>query len=173
VPDGVTVVANANGTLNDMLLAWELDAVTTARPPAEFERGTGRIVRLFSDYRTTEAEWYRRTGVFPIVHVIALRADVHRRNPWIAMNLVTALEAKRRSLERMLDFGAPRIPVPSGPANSEQARPLIGGDPWPYGIEPNPTTLDAFLLCCRAGVCARRLAVEELFIPEAQAKFSI
>jgi 4,5-dihydroxyphthalate decarboxylase len=174
-PDGVTVEARPDDTLNDLLLAGEVDAVIAAHPPTEFLRGTGRIVRLFSNYREREEEWYQRTGVFPIMHVLTLRADFNDRHPWVAMNLVTAFEAaKRRSLDRMRDFGAPRIPVPWAAANNERARSLVADDPWPYGIEPNRTTLNAFLdWAVEQGVCARRLEVEDLFVSQVQERFAI
>jgi 4,5-dihydroxyphthalate decarboxylase len=175
LPEGVTVTSRPDDTLNDLLVAGEVDAVIAAHPPTDFLRETGRVVRLFSDYRDREEEWYRRTGVFPIMHVLTLRADFHERHPWVAMNLVTAFEtAKRRSLARMLDVGAPRVPVPWGPANNERARSFVGSDPWPYGIEPNRPTLNAFLdYAVEQGVCARRLAVEDLFVPEVQDRFTI
>ena len=174
-PAGVTVIARPDDTLNDLLIAGEVDAVIAAHPPIDFLRETGRIVRLFSNYRDLEEDWYRRTGVFPIMHVLTLRAEFHERHPWVAMNLVTAFEAaKRRSLDRMLDFGAPRIPVPWAAANNERARALIGDDPWPWGIEPNRTTLNAFLdWAVEQGVCAKRLEIEDLFVPEVQDRFAI
>jgi 4,5-dihydroxyphthalate decarboxylase len=174
-PEGVTVVARPDATLNDLLIAGEVDAIVAARPPIDFLRETGRIVRLFSDYRELEEEWYQRTGVFPIMHLLTLRADFHERHPWVAVNLMTAFEAaKQRSLERMLDSGAPRIPVPWAAANNERGRAIVGPDPWPFGIEPNRTTLNAFLdWSVEQGVCARRPELEDLFVPEVQARFAI
>jgi 4,5-dihydroxyphthalate decarboxylase len=109
------------------------------------------------------------------MHLLTLRADFHERHPWVAMNLMTAFEAaKRRSLERMLDFGAPRVPVPWAPANNERGRSLISDDPWPFGIEPNRTTLNAFLdWAVEQGVCARGVEVEDLFVPQVQDRFAI
>jgi 4,5-dihydroxyphthalate decarboxylase len=174
-PDGVSLVARPDDTLNDLLIAGDVDAVIAAHPPTDFLRETGRIVRLFTNYRELEEEWYRRTGVFPIMHVLTLRAEFHERHPWVAMNLVTAFEAaKRRSLDRMLDFGAPRIPVPWAAANNERGRGIVGSDPWPFGIEPNRTTLNAFLdWAVEQGVCARRVELEDLFVPEVQGRFTI
>ena len=106
-PAGVSVTARPDDTLNNLLAEGELDAVIAAHPPTDFERETGRVVRLFSNYREVEEDWYRRTGIFPIMHVLTLRAEIHQRHPWIAMNLLSAFEAaKRRSLDRMLDFAA-------------------------------------------------------------------
>ena len=123
LPPGVSLTAMPERTLNDLLLAGEIDALIAAHPPTEFERGSGRIVRLFSDYRAVEERSYRESGVFPIMHVVALRAEVHARHPWIAMNLFTAFEAaKRRSVVRALDANAPRFPVPWAPANASERR---------------------------------------------------
>jgi len=175
LPDGVTVQAVPHRTLNEMLLAGDLDAVIAAHPPTDFKRGTGEIVRLFSDYRAVEEESYARTGVFPIMHVVALRAEVHERHPWVAMNLYKAFAAaKQRSLERVLEVNAPFLPVPWGPAHARSVQGTFGEDPWPYGVEPNRTTLDAFLEWAHEqGVCARRLTPDELFVPEVQHAFKI
>ena len=175
VPPGVSLTAMPEHTLNDLLLAGEIDALIAAHPPTEFKRGSGRIVRLFSDYRSVEERSYRETGVFPIMHVVTLRAELHARHRWIAMNLFTAFEAaKQRSLARALDPNAPRFPVPWGPANTERARELMGDDFWPYGVERNRQTLDTFLqFAYEQGVCARRLTPEELFVPEVQEAFRI
>jgi 4,5-dihydroxyphthalate decarboxylase len=158
-----------------MLLAGELDAVIAAHPPTEFEQGTGRVVRLFSDYRAVEEAYYRDTGIFPIMHVVALRADVVAEHPWVAMNLYTAFrEAKRRSLERALDANAPKYPIPWSPHNAGRAQEVFGEDFWPYGIEENRTTLDGFLgYAYEQRACARRLAPEELFAPQVSEEFRI
>jgi 4,5-dihydroxyphthalate decarboxylase len=173
-PAGVSLTAQPSRTLNDMLLAGELDAVIAAHPPRSFEADEG-IVRLFSDYRAVEEDYHRRTGVFPIMHVVALRADVHERHPWIAMNLVNAFtEAKDRSVARALDANAPRFPVPWGPANAERASQLVGPDFWPYGIEANRPTLTTFLeFGFEQGLCATQLAPEDLFPPEVQSSFKV
>ena len=175
LPPGVSLTPMPEQTLNDLLLAGEIDALIAAHPPTEFKRGSGRIVRLFSDYRAVEERSYRETGVFPIMHVVTLRAELHERHPWIAMNLLSAFEAaKQRSLARALDANAPRFPVPWGPANAQRAQELIGEDFWPYGLEPNRSTLETFLqLAFEQGVCARRLTAQELFVPEVQQAYRV
>jgi 4,5-dihydroxyphthalate decarboxylase len=170
LPEGLALRRVADRSLNDMLIAGELDAVIAAHPPADFLNGSGRIVRLFSDYRAVEDQYFRDTGVFPIMHVIVIRADVHEAHPWVAMNLMTAFEeAKRRALERALDANTPRFPVAWAFAHAECVQALMGPDLWPYGIDPNRTTLTKFLqYAADQGVCSRRLEPEELFAPQVQ-----
>ncbi|MGH2873647.1 MAG: 4,5-dihydroxyphthalate decarboxylase, partial [Solirubrobacteraceae bacterium] len=171
----ITVTRVADRSLNELLVSGELDAVIAAHPPTEFLQGSGRVVRLFSDYRAVEEEYFRATGVFPIMHVVVLREDVHEAHPWVAMNLMTAFEeAKRRSLERAIDSNTPRFPVPWASAHAEEAQELFGCDLWPYGIEPNRTTLQKFLeYAHHQGVCGRLLEPEELFAPQVQLTFRI
>jgi 4,5-dihydroxyphthalate decarboxylase len=164
-PVGVTLSSEPTRTLNEMLVAGELDAVIAAHPPQDFKNGSGRVVRLFSDYRAVEERYHASTGVFPIMHVVALRADVLERWPWVAMSLIKGFElAKRRGLERALDANSPRYPIPWSFANAQRAVEVFGADPWPYGVEANRVTLEAFLgFAFEQGVCTRRLTVEELF----------
>jgi 4,5-dihydroxyphthalate decarboxylase len=162
-------------TLNDMLLAGELDAILSARPPAAFADGSGRIVRLYSDYREAETAYFRKTGVFPIMHLIALRRDVFESHPWVAMNLFKAFEeAKRRSLARLSDITASHAPLAWLGDYVAEMRGLFGDDPFPYGIEPNRRTLEAFLqFGYEQGVCHRQVSVDELFPPQLQASFKV
>jgi 4,5-dihydroxyphthalate decarboxylase len=172
---GISLTAVPDRTLNDMLVAGDLHAVIAAHPPNEFKAGSGAVVRLFGDSRAAEEDYYRATAIFPIMHVVALRREVHDAHPWVARNLLTAFEeAKRRSLERALDRNAPRYPVPWGPANAERAAELFGNDFWPYGIEPNRVTLDAFLQYAHEqGACAKRLAPDDLFPEQVKAEFRV
>jgi 4,5-dihydroxyphthalate decarboxylase len=91
------------------------------------------------------------------------------------MNLYTAFrEAKRRSLARAIDGNAPYYPIPWSPANAQRAEEIFGRDFWPYGIEENRTTLDAFLaFAYEQGACARRLAPEDLFVRQVTEEFRI
>jgi 4,5-dihydroxyphthalate decarboxylase len=175
LPDRFHVTTESQRSLNELLLAGEIAALIAPHPPAEFERRSGRVVRLFSDYRAVEEAYYGETGIFPIMHLIAIRADAHRAHPWIAMNLLEAFgEAKRRSIERAVDSNTPRFPVPWSFANAERAEQTFGHDFWPYGLEPNRRTLEAFLeIAHRQAVCARRLEPEELFATEVLERFRV
>jgi len=175
VPDGVRVTREVENSLNDLLLAGEIDAILAPHPPDAFADGSGRLVRLFRDPVAVERAYLQRTGIFPIMHVIVIRGEVYEQNRWIAANLLTAFSAaKERALARALDSNAPRTPIPWANAHARDVTDALGGDPWPYGIEANRTTLSAFLeMGFAQGICARRLEPDELFVPEVQTAFRI
>jgi 4,5-dihydroxyphthalate decarboxylase len=170
LPEGITLAPVIDATLSDMLRDGRLDAVLSARPPRCFQEKHPSIRRLFENFLEVEAAYYDETGIFPIMHVIAIRREVLERHPWAAMNLFKAFdEAKNRSLERALDATASRFPIPWSYVHAQRAQSRFGRDYWPYGIDDNRPTLDAFLqYAYEQGVCHRRLAVEELFPKQMQ-----
>lgn len=175
LPDGIAIRPERERSLNDLLIAGEIDAIIAPHPPAGFMDASGRIVRLFSNVPAAEEMYYRRTGIFPIMHTIVLRSEVHERYPWAALNLYTAFDAaKKRSLERMLDANAPRTPVPWAAAHASRTQAVFGCDLWPYGVAPNVTTIAAFIeYAVEQGVCERALAPEELFAPQVREFFRV
>lgn len=175
LPAGVRFTQVPDKSLNEMLLAGELDAIITAHPPESFKQGHPDVARLFSDILSVETAYWRETRIFPIMHTVVIRQDVLARHRWIAMNLYKAFEeAKRRSVARALDITAPRFPVPWVFEHAARARELFGDDFWPYGIEPNRTTLEAFLAFAHEqGVCHRPVKVDELFPEELKSAFRV
>lgn len=163
LPEGVRCSARPDKSLDGMLLAQELDAVISAQPPASFVAGDPRVRRLLRDPLAAEAAYWEQTGIFPIMHVIAIRADVLDAHPWVAGNLLAAFEeAKERSLARAL--GGTCFPVPSLGLLAEEAQRRYGQDFWPYGLEPNRVTLEAFArFAFEQGVAERLMEIEELF----------
>jgi 4,5-dihydroxyphthalate decarboxylase len=151
-----------------MLLSGEVDAAISARVPDAFRKGGGKIVRLYPDYRVEESQYHAATGIYPIMHVIALRRAVFERYPWVAMNLFKAFdEAKRNSIERIQDLTASRIPLPWSAAIAGEWAKNFGDDPFPYGLEQNRKTLDAFCRFANAqGVTATRMTPDDLFPKE-------
>ena len=123
---------------------------------------------MFQNYLEIEQAYFRRTRIFPIMHVVVLRRAVYERDRWVAMNLLKAFEeAKRPSQARITEIGLSHIPMPWLAEHARQWRDMAGEDFWPYGIEGNRPTLEAFLQYAHEqGVSARRLQVEELFAPE-------
>jgi 4,5-dihydroxyphthalate decarboxylase len=154
-------------TLAGMLESGEIDAAISARELP----GT----RMFPDYRALEMAYFRKTRIFPIMHTVVLRREAYERDRWIAMNLYQAfLEAKERSLERLREIGVSHAPLPWLSEATREWSAAMGEDFWPYGIEPNRPTLEAFLqYAWEQGVCHRRLAPEDLFAPETRESFKI
>lgn len=175
LPAGVRYRNAPTRSLSEMLLAGEIDAMMSARPPAPFSENHPNVTRLYPDYRSVEEAYWRKTGIFPIMHVVALRGPLLAEYPWVAMNLLKAFEeAKNRSLARMADATASHVPMPWGFAHAGSVRDLFGADFWPYGIEPNRPTLEAFLrFAYEQGVCHRLVTPEELFPPQVQSRFKI
>lgn len=171
LPNGVRVVPERQRSLDEMLVAGELDAVVAAATPRS--TGGGSVVRLFSDPERVEIDHYARTSIFPIMHVIAIRRHIYDEHRWVAMELYKAFQtAKDRSAARMLDSNAPFTPVPWAYEHARRVREIVGEDPWPYGIEPNRRTLEAFLRWAREQhVLVREMSPEELFAPEALERF--
>jgi 4,5-dihydroxyphthalate decarboxylase len=177
LPDGIRYREEKDRSLTDLLLNGELDAVISARPPNAFLADDGRMQRLMPDYQEIELEYFRRTGVYPIMHTVAIRRDVYERNPWIAMNMMTAFEqAKAMSVERLSDINVSRIPFPwmLDSFVKMHGEFFPGHDYWPYGIEANRPTLETFLQYCdEQGVTHRKMAPEDLFAKETLSSFKV
>ena len=175
LPSGIRYEARGDTSLTAMLRNGEVDAVISARTPDAFLQSKGEVVRLFPNYRAEEERYFKKTGIFPIMHLITLRRAAFEQHPWIAMNLVKAFEeAKRRSLERMRDFTCAHIPLPWAVALADEIVQQQGEDPFPYGIEASRPTLEAFCRYCHdQGVTAKRMTPEDLFPKEVQASAKI
>ncbi len=175
LPAGVSVTPVPDRSLGEMLASGDLDAVFSAHPPQVFEDGHPDVVRLFPEYEQVEREYVARTGIFPIMHVVALRADVTERWPWVAANLVAAFDqAKETTLRWLGEMTASRVPVPWMANRVEESRRLLGGDPWPYGVDANRTTLEAFTrFAHEQGVARRLVSVEELFPPQVLGSYRV
>jgi 4,5-dihydroxyphthalate decarboxylase len=174
LPAGIRYRAEPERSLNEMLLDGAVDAIMTARPPAAFLAGDPRVGRLIPETRAAEAEHFRRTGIYPIMHVVALRRAIVDAHPWAA-NLFKAFdEAKNRSLERLRDINASRAPLPWLRDHVSAIEAVFGLDFFPYGLAPNRQTLDAFLdYAYEQGVTHRNLVAEELFPRELQTSFKV
>ncbi len=175
LPAGIAYESRQHASLDQMLQSGEIDAAITARPVNAFLAKHPDLGRLFPNFREEELAYFRATGIFPIMHLVVLRRTDFEANRWIAMNLFKAFDrAKRRSVERLRDITASSVPLPWAPALAHEFENDFGEDLWPYGIEPNRKTLEAF---CRftfdQGVACRRVAVDELFPPEVHHSFRV
>jgi 4,5-dihydroxyphthalate decarboxylase len=154
-------------TLSDMLEKGELDAIIAPRMPACARRPGTSVARLFPDYARAEEDYFRRTGFFPIMHLIAIRRDLAEAHPWLPVEVYKAfMTAKEVAIESLEDVGALAATLPWGASELDRTRAVMGENFWPYGFEENKSELDTFARYLQEqGLSARRLSVEELFAP--------
>jgi 4,5-dihydroxyphthalate decarboxylase len=162
-------------TLSQMLLDGEIDALYTARMPSTFRTGGGRVRRLFDNFVDVERQYFRDTGIFPIMHTVAIRTEVYQANRWVAQSLYKAfLEAQRQNYEDLMETAALKTSLPWLTAHVEETRREMGDDFWPYGLDRNRKTLETFLRYhFEQGLSKRLLTPDELFAPEALEFFKI
>ena len=160
-------------TLAEMLAEGRIDAFHTARKPSTYD-GV-KVKRLFPDYVDVEKAYWRDTGIFPIMHVIAIRRQVYEQNRWVAMNLFKAFrEAQNLCYAGLKETAALKGMLPWFNAHVEEAFDLMGDDFWAYGVERNRATLDVFLRYHHEqGLSPRKLEVDEMFAPETYEEFVI
>ena len=163
----VNIENNTSGkSLSQMLSSGEIDALFGALMPEGF--GTDpNIVRLFPNFVEVEQDYYRRTKIFPIMHLVAIRKAIYDKHPAVAASLFRALcESKRLALKKMDYTGALRNMLPWLPAHLEERKAVMGDNPWPYGIELNRPTLDALVKYLhQQGITDRLMPVDQLFLP--------
>lgn len=159
----------ADRTLSGMLADGTLDALVTPRIPRPFVERDPRVRRLFPDVVVAERAYFAATGIFPIMHVVVIRRDVHERWPWVASSLYKAFAlAKDDARERLYDSSALRFMLPWLNQHLEETERTMGTDYWSYGLGPNRDTLATFLRYHHEqGLSERLLRPEELFAPEA------
>ena len=157
---------NTSGkSLSQLLEAGEIDAIAGAEMPESLGRNPD-VRRLFPDFRKVEREYYRRTRIFPIMHLVVIKRSTYEKHPAAAASLYRAFcESKDRALAKMRYLGALRYMLPWLAADVEEIDEVFGGDPWPYGIEPNRPTLQALIdYMVEQSIIAAPLKIEELFV---------
>jgi 4,5-dihydroxyphthalate decarboxylase len=166
-PDAIELDAiPSDETLSGMLARGELDAVYTAHAPDGFADGSQHVRRLFPDYRREEQLYYERSGIFPIMHTVVVRAELLTSHPWLAQSLTKAFEAaKKIAVDDLFEPAAAKTALPWLTAEAEATERLFGSrDFWPYGAEVNQHVIQTFLRYMHEqGLVPRRLTVEELF----------
>lgn len=162
-------------TLSRMIESGEIDALYTARAPSTFHSGDGSVRRLFPDYRTVEQNYYKKTGIFPIMHVIAIRRAVYEKNPWVAQSLYKAfLIAQKEAYQDLHETAALKTMLPWAVHHVEEVERLMGSDYWAYGLDSNVHVLNTFLRYSYAqGLSKRQLTAKELFAKETLESFKI
>jgi 4,5-dihydroxyphthalate decarboxylase len=154
-----------------MLEAGEIDALVSAIVPPALLRGSPKVKRLFDDHEALERAYFRKTGIFPIMHLVVIRRELYRQHPWLARSLYDAFraakdvvtdayKAKEGHMHRL-------FMIPWLTNLVEENRALMGDDYWPYGVAKNHAALDAFLrFHHEQGISKRRFRPEEIFAPE-------
>jgi 4,5-dihydroxyphthalate decarboxylase len=153
-------------SLSQMLADGALDAVMAARRPSCFVAGHPKVRRLFPDYRAAERDYFRKSGIFPIMHAVGVRRDVLERQPWLAASVYKAFaQAKRLADAEFAETTALKIGLPWVNAEFDETRALMGDDFWSYGLnEANRKTLAAMArYSYEQGLAVRLLTVEEMF----------
>ncbi|SDM40430.1 ABC transporter substrate-binding protein [Bacillus sp. OK048] len=175
-PANLTVEEAPEGkTLTSMLLAGEIDGLLCARLPKAFDEGDPRISRLFPNYKAVEMDYYRKTGIFPIMHTVVVKKDVYHENPWVAQELVKSFnQAREIAKKNLFDTTAIKTMLPWFVADAEEARQFFKDDLWTYGLEKNRKALETFLdYHYKQGLSERRVKIEELFAPNTIEEFAI
>ena len=154
-------------TLMEEFAVGRLDAILSNHMPSNFKAGSSDIHRLFKKFRTVEQDYYGRTGIFPVMHVVALRSDIHQRHPFLAKALYDAFSRARDiAVEGLYDTDALRLALPWLIDHLEEATAILGIDFWSYGLKPNYAAWHAI---CRyqveQGITSHALQPEELFVP--------
>jgi 4,5-dihydroxyphthalate decarboxylase len=155
----------ADQTLEGMLEAGRLDALFALYIPSIFQKGSPCIARLFPNYYEIEQDYYRRTRIFPIMHTVVVRDDVHREHPWVAESMYKAFcEARDLAVDGLYDTDALRLSLPWLINHLEETWKVLGKDFWAYGLEPNCPALEAIgQYVYEQGFSPRAVSPDELF----------
>ena len=163
----VSIEQNRSGrSLSELLERGDIQAIIGSGLPDAL-RTNPDVQRLFPDFHAIELDYYRRTRIFPIMHLVAIRRDVYEKHRFVATSLYQAMnDAKDIALEKMRHVGALRYMLPGMTAELDEIDATFGGDPWPYGIEPNRPTLEALVrYMAEQSLIKAPIPVDELFVP--------
>jgi len=166
LPGGIRLERlSPEANLDAMLVAGELDAALYPELLPSFVRGDERIKRLFPDPKAEEQAYFRKTGIFPIMHTVVIRNEVLEAHPWVALSLFQAFQRAKEQAYATLEN--PRTVALAWVRELlEEQKAVLGDDPWVYGYAPNRHNLETFSeYCYQQGLTRRRFAADELFVP--------
>jgi len=166
--------APAGKSISRLLAEGAIDGFIAPRPPS-LPKGTPHVGWLFADPVAAAKDYYKRTGIFPIMHLVGVRRELVERNPWLPGAVFKAFEqAKKAALDLLSDTSATKVTLPFVEERLIEARALMGEDFWSYGLEPNRKTLESFLKHHHAqGLSPRLVKPEELFHPGTLESFKL
>jgi 4,5-dihydroxyphthalate decarboxylase len=165
LPADVTLEdAPAGKSISTLLGEGAIDGFIAPRPPA-LPKGTPDVGWLFADPVAAAKDYYKRTSIFPIMHLVGVRRELAEKHPWLPSAVLKAFEqAKQAALALLSDTSATKVTLPFVEERLAEARALMGEDFWSYGVAPNRKTLETFLRHHHAqGLSPREVKVEELF----------
>jgi 4,5-dihydroxyphthalate decarboxylase len=169
-PAGVSLEPiSPDETLSDMLADGRIDAMVAYKPPPAFLEGVPNVARLFVDYPALERDYARRTGIFPIMHLIGIRRDLAQSRPELIPAICDGFErARRYSLDKLSQAQALSTMLPWGVAELDKTQAILGADHWRYGVADNRAALAALCRYSHAqGIAPREIDIAELFAPKA------
>jgi len=175
LPPDVRLDAAPEGrTISDLIDKGEIDGFMAPRPPS-LPKPNPNVGWLWRDPVAAARDYYKRTGIFPIMHLVGARRTLVEKHPWLPAAVMKAFEtSKALALEALSDTSATKVTLPFVEENLKAARELMGEDFWSYGLEPNRKTLETFLRHHHAqGLSSRLVKPEELFHPSTHETFKI
>lgn len=176
LPPGVKLEsAPEDSTISDMLDRGEIDAFMAPRPPSAHVLANPNVGWLFDDPTSVAKDYYRRTNVFPIMHVVGVRKSLVEAQPWLPGAVFKAFsQAKSAALEALSDTSATKVTLPFVEEQLKAARDTMGEDYWSYGVAPNRATIETFLRHHYSqGLSTRQLSVDEIFHPSTYESYVI
>ena len=176
LPADIKVIDAPEGaTLNQMLVNGDIDGFVGPRAPRCFDEGHVSVGRLFNDTVTEAENYFRKTGTFPIMHVLGVRRSLADQHPWLPGALLKAFtKAKIMAEETLADTSATKVTMPFVEDNLARAKALMGDDIWSYGLSGNRNVLETFLRYHHAqGLSPRKVDVDELFHPATVEAYSL
>ena len=168
LPPGVRLENAPEGTtITELLDRGDIDGFMAPRPPGPQALANPNVGWLFDDPTAVAKDYYRRTGIFPIMHVVGVRKTLAEQHPWLPGAFYKAFcQSKAVALDKLGENGTNKATLPFIEDALAEARKLMGTDFWSYGVEANRAQLDVFLdHHHRQGLSSRRVAVDELFCP--------
>ncbi|MGI9475001.1 MAG: ABC transporter substrate-binding protein [Rubripirellula sp.] len=168
LPEDFPIKKGAKGVdESEMIIAGEVDALITAIEPKAYSEGHPKVRRLFPNVAATEKEYFRKTGVFPIMHAVAVRKDFADANPGLPSAIFSMYSrAKQAAYDDLGSVGALRVSLPWASQELQDTKALMGDNFWKYGVDANRKELElAMRYVHEQGLAKRRLSVEEVFHP--------
>lgn len=168
IPEGLNVTRGPVGKdESDLLVDRDVDALFHAAEPRAYVQGHPDVARLFSDYRQAERDYFTKTGIFPVMHAVAIRSSLIDKYPWLTEAVFDAYsQAKQLMYNELKTIGWATISLPWAGKELEETRAVMGENFWPYGVEANRKALETlFQYSYEQGFAREKLRIEEVFHP--------